>query len=109
MKREPVRLDWTDGNDIRLLQNGADFFPSLCAAIDAATVSVHLETYIFMLDRSGEMVLRCLAEAALRGVKVRWCWTVSAAPPPPTRSESGSRTLAPNAASSGPSRAGSPS
>ena len=71
MKREPVRLDWTDGNDIRLLQNGADFFPSLCAAIDAATVSVHLETYIFMLDRSGEMVLRCLAEAALRGVKVR--------------------------------------
>ena len=45
--------------------------PSLCAAIDAATVSVHLETYIFMLDRSGEMVLRCLAEAALRGVKVR--------------------------------------
>ena len=66
VKREPVRLDWTDGNDIRLLQNGADFFPSLCAAIDAATVSVHLETYIFMLDRSGEMVLRCLAEAARR-------------------------------------------
>ena len=82
--------------------------PSLCAAIDAATVSVHLETYIFMLDRSGEMVLRCLAEAALRGVRCGWCWTVSAAPPP-TRSESGSRTLAPNAASSGPSRAGSPS
>nr|WP_249204797.1 cardiolipin synthase ClsB [Achromobacter sp. Marseille-Q0513] len=71
VKREPVRLDWTDGNDIRLLQNGGDFFPSLCAAIDAATVSVHLETYIFMLDRSGEMVLQCLAEAALRGVKVR--------------------------------------
>ena len=81
--------------------------PSLCAAIDAATVSVHLETYIFMLDRSGEMVLRCGRSrfAASRW----WCWTVSAAPPPPTRSESGSRTLAPNAASSGPSRAGSPS
>ena len=109
MKREPVRLDWTDGNDIRLLQNGADFFPSLCAAIDAATVSVHLETYIFMLDRSGEMVLRCLAEAALRGVKVRVVLDGFGSAATADEVESGSRTLAPNAASSGPSRAGSPS
>lgn len=52
MKDEQDRLEWEQGNDIRLLQNGADFFPALCAAIDAATVSVHLETYIFMLDRT---------------------------------------------------------
>ena len=41
--------------------------------------------------------------------RCEWCWTVSAAPPPPTRSASGSPTPAPSAASSGPSRAGSPS
>ncbi|MEN4917314.1 cardiolipin synthase ClsB [Achromobacter spanius] len=71
MKAEQDRLEWALGNDIRLLQNGADFFPALCAAIDAATVSVHLETYIFMVDRTGSRVLDCLASAARRGVKVR--------------------------------------
>lgn len=71
MKDEQDRLEWVQGNDIRLLQNGADFFPALCAAIDAATVSVHLETYIFMLDRTGTKVLECLSAAARRGVKVR--------------------------------------
>ncbi|EHK66842.1 cardiolipin synthase ClsB [Achromobacter arsenitoxydans] len=71
MKAEQDRLEWAPGNDIRLLQNGADFFPALCAAIDAATVSVHLETYIFMVDRTGSRVLDCLASAARRGVKVR--------------------------------------
>ena len=71
MKAQGVRLEWTDGNDIRLLQNGADFFPALCQAIDAAQSSVHLETYIFMLDRTGLKVLDCLMAAAARCVKVR--------------------------------------
>lgn len=71
MRAEQDRLEWTPGNDIRLLQNGTDFFPALCAAIDAAEVSVHLETYIFMVDRTGARVLECLAAAAGRGVKVR--------------------------------------
>ena len=71
MKAEQVKLEWTDGNQIRLLQNGTDFFPALCKAIDEARVSVHLETYIFMLDRTGLKVLECLMAAAARGVKVR--------------------------------------
>lgn len=71
MRAEQSQLDWTLGNDIRLLQNGSDFFPALCAAIDAAQVSVHLETYIFMPDRTGARVLDCLEAAARRGVKVR--------------------------------------
>ncbi|AZY47794.1 cardiolipin synthase ClsB [Bordetella avium] len=65
------RLSWTDGNTIRLLQTGAEFFPALCAAIDQAKQSVHLETYIFVLDRTGERVLDCLERAARRGVRVR--------------------------------------
>ena len=71
MKADIVRLDWTDDNAIELLQNGADFFPALCRAIDAASVSVHLETYIFLIDRTGERVLQSLEQAARRGVKVR--------------------------------------
>lgn len=71
MKAEIVHLDWTPDNTVELLQNGADFFPALCEAIDAAQVSVHLETYIFMLDRTGERVLAHLIGAAARGVKVR--------------------------------------
>lgn len=71
MKADIVRLDWTDDNAIELLQNGADFFPALCRAIDAARVSVHLDTYIFLIDRTGERVLQSLERAARRGVKVR--------------------------------------
>ncbi|WP_459616168.1 cardiolipin synthase ClsB [Bordetella sp. 2513F-2] len=71
MKDEDARLTWTDGNAVELLQNGADFFPALCHAIDAAHASVHLETYIFVLDRTGRRVLASLEQAARRGVKVR--------------------------------------
>lgn len=71
MKADIVRLDWTDDNAIELLQNGADFFPALCQAIDGARVSVHLETYIFQPDRTGEQVLQSLERAARRDVKVR--------------------------------------
>jgi len=66
-----VQLDWTDGNAITLLENGTDFFPALCAAIDNARHSVHLETYIFVLDRTGIRVLDSLMKAARRGIKVR--------------------------------------
>lgn len=71
MKGDVLRLDWTDHSTIRLLQNGVEFFPVLCAAINDALVSVHLETYIFKLDRTGLMVLDSLENAARRGVKVR--------------------------------------
>ena len=64
-------LTWTRGNTLRLLQNGADFFPALRAAIDGATQSVHLETYIFDLDPVGISVLDRLVAAARRGVQVR--------------------------------------
>jgi len=64
-------LAWTRGNTLRLLQDGADFFPALCAAIDGAKQSVHLETYIFARDPTGDSVLDHLVAAARRGVRVR--------------------------------------
>ncbi len=70
MKGRIEQLDWTWGNIITLLDEDR-FFSALCSAIDAAKVSIHLETYIFYLDRIGLMVLKCLENAASRGIKIR--------------------------------------
>lgn len=58
-------------NQLMLLQNGAAYFPQLCADIDAAQHSIYLETYIFAADESGRMVAEALKSAAARGVVVR--------------------------------------
>jgi cardiolipin synthase A/B len=63
---EPV-----SGNRVRLLQSGAEFFPALIAAIDAARHEVHLETYIFNADPTAEAVRNALMRAAQRGIPVR--------------------------------------
>lgn len=60
-----------DGNQLTLLQNGAAYFPQLCADIDAATRFIFLETYIFAADGTGRMVSQALQRAAIRGVVVR--------------------------------------
>lgn len=60
-----------DGNQLTLLQNGAAFFPQLCADINAAQHSIYLETYIFAADETGRMVADALQHAAARGVMVR--------------------------------------
>ena len=59
------------GNRLMLLQNGAAFFPQLCADIDAAQHSVYLETYIFAADETGRLIADALQRAAARGVTVR--------------------------------------
>lgn len=59
------------GNKLSLLQNGAAYFPQLCADIDAAQHSVYLETYIFAADATGRMVTDALQRAVARGVVVR--------------------------------------
>ncbi|MDZ4202758.1 MAG: cardiolipin synthase ClsB [Gallionella sp.] len=58
------------GNQLMLLQNGSEFFPQLCAAIDAARHFVYLETYIFAADATGHLVAAALRRAATRGVAV---------------------------------------
>ncbi len=55
---------------LTLLQNGAEYFPQLVAAIDAAQRSVNLETYIFAADDTGRMVSQALQRAAQRQVAV---------------------------------------
>jgi cardiolipin synthase len=62
---------YRDGNCVRLLQCGAEFFPALEEAIDAATRDVYLETYIYADDPSGRRISAALVRAAKRGVRVR--------------------------------------
>ncbi|MDD4928163.1 MAG: cardiolipin synthase ClsB [Gallionella sp.] len=60
-----------DGNALTLLQNGAAYFPQLCADMDGARDFISLETYIFATDSAARQVSDALQRAALRGVVVR--------------------------------------
>lgn len=62
---------FTPGNALRLLRNGAEYFPALVEAVRGARDEVWIETYIFADDPAGRAVAEALVEAARRGVKVR--------------------------------------
>jgi cardiolipin synthase len=57
-----------EGQTLTLLRNGKEYFPRLVAAIDSATHSVYLETYIYATDAIGHRVAEALKCAARRGV-----------------------------------------
>jgi len=59
------------GHQLLLLRGGAEFFPALVEAMDAARQVVHLETYIFEFAGSALTVAEALERAAQRGVVVR--------------------------------------
>ncbi len=62
---------FTDGNRIRLLSTGDEYFPELLQAIGSAQRSIHLETYLYEDDSVGRKVTEALIQAAGRGVQVR--------------------------------------
>lgn len=64
-------MHFLPGNRLTLLNSGAEYFPAILAAIDAAQVEIFLETYIFAKDPTGTAVAAALAGAARRGVVVR--------------------------------------
>ncbi len=59
------------GNRFDMLINGDACFPAMLQAIDDASRSIALSTYIFDVDRSGEQFIAALQRAAARGVEVR--------------------------------------
>jgi len=61
----------TPGNTVQPLVNGDEAFPAMLAAIDSATKSISLVTYIFDNDASGKQFADALGEAVKRGVAVR--------------------------------------
>ena len=61
---------YSRSNHLSLLHRGAEFFPALIHAIDAASVEIYLETYIFAVDDTANQVRDALIRAASRGVMV---------------------------------------
>jgi cardiolipin synthase A/B len=63
-------MQYVDGNRLTLLRNGAQYFPALLAALDAARDEAFLESYIYAGDATGQRVIEALERAAARGVRV---------------------------------------
>ena len=61
---------WIEGNDIRLLENGEEFFPRVFASIVNARQEIVLETFILFEDKVGLQLHEALEAAARRGVQV---------------------------------------
>ena len=59
------------GNAVQPLLNGDEAYPAMRAAIDRASSSVSLYSYIFNHDAEGKLFVECLANARRRGVQVR--------------------------------------
>lgn len=64
-------VTYVANNDVTLLESGSTYFPALLAAIDAASVEILYETYIYAEDEQARAVTEALVRAAGRGVKVR--------------------------------------
>ena len=60
-----------DGNSVRLLENGTQYFPALLLAIASANHEIHIETYIFANDAVAKTVVEALVAARRRSVDVR--------------------------------------
>lgn len=61
---------WVEGNDIRLLENGEEFYPRVFACIANARREVVLETFILFEDKVGLQLHEALIAAARRGAQV---------------------------------------
>ncbi len=62
--------EYINGNDVRLVKSGKDYFDTLEEIINQAQETIHFHTYIFDEDATGRLVAEKLLKAAKRGVKV---------------------------------------
>lgn len=62
--------NFLNGNYLKLLRNGSEYFPALEAAIDQAQQEIFLESYIYQNDAIGQRIANALKKAAKRGVNV---------------------------------------
>ncbi|MCL2636185.1 MAG: phospholipase D-like domain-containing protein, partial [Betaproteobacteria bacterium] len=65
-----MATDYLAGNRLTLLNSGAEYFPALLAAIEAAQSEIFLESYIYANDEIGQQVSNALCRAVARGVVV---------------------------------------
>jgi cardiolipin synthase len=64
-------VPFASGNTLELLNNGDCFYPSMMKAIEQAKHSITIEAYIYWAGEIGMAFARALADAALRGVRVK--------------------------------------
>jgi cardiolipin synthase A/B len=69
--KQIVRRPLAGGNKVEPLVNGDAAYPAMLAAINSATKTIGLATYIFDNDRSGLQFVEALRQAVARGVQVR--------------------------------------
>jgi cardiolipin synthase len=69
--RQISRRNIQPGNVIAMLANGDAAYPQMIAAIEAASASVALSSYIFRADKIGHEFITALSAARRRGVEVR--------------------------------------
>jgi cardiolipin synthase len=65
-----VKLTWSAGNRIELLENGEEYYPRVFEAIAQARREVVIETFILFDDPVGRQLHAVLLEVARRGVQV---------------------------------------
>lgn len=61
---------FTAGNKVKLVRGGREYFDLLLKLIGDAKESIHLQTYIYDDDETGEQVAGALKSAVTRGVQV---------------------------------------
>jgi len=65
-----MKENWRDGNDVKLLINGEEFFPRVFECIRNAKQEILLETFIVYEDKVGNQLQQELIAAAQRGVSI---------------------------------------
>ncbi len=61
---------YSSHNQVELIRGGREYFDRLEQLIDGAQQTIHLQTYIFIGDETGQRVAAALGRAAARGVAV---------------------------------------
>src|SRR5580693_299693 len=70
MPRKRKSNQYTSHNIVRVVKGGSDYFDSIEEIADNAIYSLHLQTYIFDEDETGNKVAAALIRAAQRNVYV---------------------------------------
>lgn len=70
MDLDSISAGYTSHNRARLVRGGAEYFNLAEELIDGAVHSIHLQTYIFESDQTGQRVSDALVRAAFRNVRV---------------------------------------
>lgn len=67
---KPSADNFTSINKIKLVRGGAAYFDTMLTMINSAKESLHLQTYIYDNDETGQIIAKALKDAAARKVKV---------------------------------------